>query len=98
MLDSRDRTALEDRLLRVIVAGGDGTVMWCLSELEAHGINRTLIALGVMPFGTGICMSPSIHIRSTRMTYTRHILSLLRRERLCTGVRMEHTIITIEAI
>mmetsp|Transcript_42969 Transcript_42969/g.103547 ORF Transcript_42969/g.103547 Transcript_42969/m.103547 type:complete len:690 (-) Transcript_42969:114-2183(-) len=40
-------------VLRVIVAGGDGTVMWAISSIEAHRIDHTQIAIGVVPFGTG---------------------------------------------
>ena len=37
----------------LIVAGGDGTVMWALSELQAHNIAADAVAVGVLPFGTG---------------------------------------------
>lgn len=43
----------EDALVYVIVCGGDGTVMWGISELWAHGIDDSRIALGVVPYGTG---------------------------------------------
>ena len=49
-VDSRSK---EDGIIRVIVAGGDGTVMWALSELEAHGVSSDRVAVGVLPFGTG---------------------------------------------
>mmetsp|Transcript_10389 Transcript_10389/g.22469 ORF Transcript_10389/g.22469 Transcript_10389/m.22469 type:complete len:704 (+) Transcript_10389:69-2180(+) len=39
--------------LRVVVAGGDGTVMWAISSIESHRIDHTQIAIGVVPFGTG---------------------------------------------
>ncbi|CEL94293.1 unnamed protein product [Vitrella brassicaformis CCMP3155] len=42
-----------DQIVRVVVAGGDGTVMWCLSELEEHGIDVMRVAIGVVPYGTG---------------------------------------------
>eukprot|EP00922_Rhytidocystis_sp_ex-Travisia-forbesii_P051628 GHVS01076575.1.p1 GENE.GHVS01076575.1~~GHVS01076575.1.p1 ORF type:complete len:582 (-),score=169.80 GHVS01076575.1:203-1948(-) len=39
--------------IRVLVAGGDGTVMWCASELWAHDIDDSKVAVGVIPYGTG---------------------------------------------
>eukprot|EP01066_Platyproteum_vivax_P011174 Platyproteum_vivax@DN5069_c0_g1_i1.p1 len=39
--------------VRVVVAGGDGTVLWTISELEAHEIPFDSVAIGVIPFGTG---------------------------------------------
>lgn len=40
-------------LVRVMVAGGDGTMMWCFSELEKHGIDESSVAVGSLPYGTG---------------------------------------------
>eukprot|EP00928_Gymnodinium_smaydae_P017906 TRINITY_DN16831_c0_g1_i1.p1 TRINITY_DN16831_c0_g1~~TRINITY_DN16831_c0_g1_i1.p1 ORF type:complete len:495 (-),score=110.30 TRINITY_DN16831_c0_g1_i1:141-1427(-) len=45
-MDARDA-------VRVIVGGGDGTVMWVITELVSHGIDVGRVALGVIPFGTG---------------------------------------------
>ncbi|XP_055388942.1 diacylglycerol kinase A-like [Condylostylus longicornis] len=42
-----------DEVVYVIVAGGDGTVMWCVTEMWVHGIDDDRIALGVVPYGTG---------------------------------------------
>lgn len=39
--------------VRVMVAGGDGTVMWAITELIATNIDTSKVALGVIPFGTG---------------------------------------------
>ena len=39
--------------VRIIVAGGDGTVMWAISEAQAHGVNIDKVAFGVVPYGTG---------------------------------------------
>ena len=41
------------RPVHVIIAGGDGTVMWAISEAEAHGIDMSRISFGVIPYGTG---------------------------------------------
>ena len=38
--------------VRVIAAGGDGTIMWVVSEALEHGINLNLIVIGTMPLGT----------------------------------------------
>lgn len=51
--ESEENKPLFSPLVRVIAAGGDGTVMWCISELRAHGIDLSRIAIGVIPFGTG---------------------------------------------
>lgn len=37
----------------VIVAGGDGTISWVLTELDRHDINVDNVAIGVCPYGTG---------------------------------------------
>eukprot|EP00918_Siedleckia_nematoides_P025709 GHVU01055462.1.p1 GENE.GHVU01055462.1~~GHVU01055462.1.p1 ORF type:complete len:629 (+),score=103.36 GHVU01055462.1:236-2122(+) len=42
-----------DKPVRVLVAGGDGTVLWCLTEMDKHGIPLDGVALGVIPYGTG---------------------------------------------
>ena len=39
--------------IRVLVAGGDGTVMWTIQEAIAHDIDTKRIAFGVIPYGTG---------------------------------------------
>ncbi|KAF7458169.1 diacylglycerol kinase [Cryptosporidium felis] len=39
--------------LYIIAAGGDGTVMWCVSELEKTNVNFDRLVIGVIPFGTG---------------------------------------------
>lgn len=36
-----------------IVCGGDGTIMWVVSELNRYAIDPMRIPLGVMPLGTG---------------------------------------------
>lgn len=40
-------------LTRVVVGGGDGTVMWTIIEMNSHKIDTTKVAVGVVPFGTG---------------------------------------------
>lgn len=42
-----------NKLVHVIVAGGDGTVMWCLSELTHHEVDGERIVVGMVPYGTG---------------------------------------------
>jgi len=39
--------------IRVMVAGGDGTVMWAISEMEATDVNLQNVVVGHIPFGTG---------------------------------------------
>jgi diacylglycerol kinase (ATP) len=42
-----------DNPVRVVVGGGDGTVMWTIQETLAHQIDLHKVAFGVIPFGTG---------------------------------------------
>lgn len=46
-----DQVSAERPNLRVVVAGGDGSVKWVLSELIRFGLAQ--IPIGVIPFGTG---------------------------------------------
>lgn len=39
--------------LYIIAAGGDGTVMWCVDELEKTCVDFDKLVIGVIPFGTG---------------------------------------------
>jgi diacylglycerol kinase (ATP) len=39
--------------VHVIIAGGDGTVMWAISEALAHNVDMAKVAFGVIPYGTG---------------------------------------------
>lgn len=43
----------ERNTVRILVAGGDGTVMWCLDEMKRTGVNGEVCAVGVVPYGTG---------------------------------------------
>ena len=38
---------------RVIIAGGDGSVMWVVDELIKNDIDLKRCACGIIPFGTG---------------------------------------------
>ena len=49
----RDLEKFPDVVIRVIVAGGDGTVLWALAEIEKHDIPSARVAVGHLPFGTG---------------------------------------------
>jgi diacylglycerol kinase (ATP) len=39
--------------VRIIAAGGDGTVVWAMSESVQYGIDIEKMAFGTIPFGTG---------------------------------------------
>ncbi|CAD7949206.1 unnamed protein product [Amoebophrya sp. A25] len=45
--------------IRVIVCGGDGTIPWTCDELRSHDVPMDLLALGIVPFGTGNDFSQS---------------------------------------
>eukprot|EP00933_Yihiella_yeosuensis_P054567 TRINITY_DN53036_c0_g1_i1.p1 TRINITY_DN53036_c0_g1~~TRINITY_DN53036_c0_g1_i1.p1 ORF type:complete len:551 (+),score=105.37 TRINITY_DN53036_c0_g1_i1:76-1728(+) len=40
-------------LINVMVAGGDGTVMWAIQEMVATGVDVDKVVTGHIPFGTG---------------------------------------------
>ena len=42
-----------DRPTIGIVCGGDGTIMWVVSEMNKHKIDVMKVPLGVIPLGTG---------------------------------------------
>jgi len=42
----------DDDSIRVLVGGGDGTVMWALSELIRSEVDMANVAVGHIPFGT----------------------------------------------
>lgn len=46
--------------VHVIIAGGDGTVMWAISEAQAHNVDMRKVAFGVIPYGTGNDFSRSL--------------------------------------
>ena len=37
----------------MIICGGDGTVMWVISELTKYNVDTELTPLGIIPLGTG---------------------------------------------
>lgn len=43
----------EKKQFRVIVCGGDGTVMWVVEEMINYQIDQTKCPIGILPFGTG---------------------------------------------
>ncbi|OEH79979.1 diacylglycerol kinase accessory domain domain-containing protein [Cyclospora cayetanensis] len=51
--DLRPSSAAEKDTIRILVAGGDGTVMWCLDEMKITGVDSEVCAVGVVPYGTG---------------------------------------------
>jgi diacylglycerol kinase (ATP) len=40
-------------LLRIVVAGGDGSLIWTIELLKAQGVNFNQIAFAILPFGSG---------------------------------------------
>uniref|UniRef100_A0A0G4GAF9 Diacylglycerol kinase n=1 Tax=Chromera velia CCMP2878 TaxID=1169474 RepID=A0A0G4GAF9_9ALVE len=56
----------QPRRVRCLAAGGDGTVLWALSELEAHGVALDSVAVGVIPYGTGNDFSRALGWVSSR--------------------------------
>ncbi|KAF4659055.1 hypothetical protein FOL47_007732 [Perkinsus chesapeaki] len=50
----------DDRCGRVIIAGGDGSVMWGVDLLMKADVDLSKIAFGVIPYGTGNDFSQSL--------------------------------------
>ena len=48
-----EKFSVDKENLRVIIGGGDGTVMWVLQEMIDHKIRTELCSFGIVPFGTG---------------------------------------------
>eukprot|EP00923_Selenidium_pygospionis_P003692 GHVN01005856.1.p1 GENE.GHVN01005856.1~~GHVN01005856.1.p1 ORF type:complete len:409 (-),score=42.53 GHVN01005856.1:614-1840(-) len=46
-------SSLRSNFIRILAAGGDGTVMWVADEVEKHRIDSRFVAIGVIPYGTG---------------------------------------------
>lgn len=42
-----------DAKIRIIAAGGDGTVIWTVSEAMAHKLDLSRVFFGTIPYGTG---------------------------------------------
>ena len=60
MVTHRDKAFLKlrevvgkDRPVIGIVCGGDGTIMWVVSEMNKYHIDPMKVPLGVIPLGTG---------------------------------------------
>mmetsp|Transcript_44892 Transcript_44892/g.106530 ORF Transcript_44892/g.106530 Transcript_44892/m.106530 type:complete len:417 (+) Transcript_44892:85-1335(+) len=48
------QTVARQKPTRLVVGGGDGTVMWADGECEKHGIDTTKdVIMGIVPLGTG---------------------------------------------
>lgn len=46
--------------LRVIISGGDGTILWVVNELQISGIDPNDLVFGINPIGTGNDFSRSV--------------------------------------
>jgi diacylglycerol kinase (ATP) len=66
-----------------IVCGGDGTIMWVVSEMYKYGINPARVAIGVIPLGTGNDFSQHLGWGKEKTTIIenkyRHLKKLMRR-------------------
>lgn len=54
-IDGLERVKMESRLhpVKVIVCGGDGTVLWVVEEIVKYGIDIENVVIGIVPIGTG---------------------------------------------
>jgi len=44
---------LKNKPVIAAICGGDGTVMWVVSEMAKHDIDPKLVSLTIIPLGTG---------------------------------------------
>ncbi|KAK1444746.1 diacylglycerol kinase like protein [Babesia gibsoni] len=57
LLDSK----VHDGDVKVIICGGDGSVMWVVNEVAAHGIDDEQLVFAVVPYGTGNDFARALH-------------------------------------
>lgn len=43
----------ETKKVKVIVCGGDGTVLWVVEEIVKYNIDLNNVMIGIIPIGTG---------------------------------------------
>jgi len=43
----------ENKPVILVICGGDGTVMWVVTELSNHKINHSKVPIAMIPLGTG---------------------------------------------
>lgn len=43
----------EQKPVILVICGGDGTVMWVVSELTKHKIDHMKVPIAMLPLGTG---------------------------------------------
>lgn len=53
VLQVKDAMSTKEKPVRVMVAGGDGTVSWLISEMIKTSVDMQKVAVGHIPFGTG---------------------------------------------
>ncbi len=44
---------LKNKPVTAVICGGDGSVMWVVSEIAKNGIDPKLVNLAIIPLGTG---------------------------------------------
>ena len=61
VLKIRDLTSIPRQApIRVIVAGGDGSLIWVIELLKSQNINLESLFFGILPFGSGNDLSASL--------------------------------------
>lgn len=56
----KSMSSQKDSHCYAIVCGGDGTVMWVVTEMVKNGINVKNVPIGIVPLGTGNDFSRSL--------------------------------------
>ncbi|EDO08039.2 Diacylglycerol kinase accessory domain family protein [Babesia bovis T2Bo] len=51
----------EDDHFKVVICGGDGSVMWMIEEMDAHGIDCNSVVFSIVPYGTGNDFARAVH-------------------------------------
>jgi diacylglycerol kinase (ATP) len=65
---------------RVIICGGDGTVLWVIQEIAGAGIKFDNIIFGVIPIGTGNDFARSLGWGSKPITFSENNLGNLKKQ------------------
>ena len=47
------KTVEEERKVILVICGGDGTVMWVVTELQTFNIDHSKVPIAMLPLGTG---------------------------------------------
>jgi diacylglycerol kinase (ATP) len=56
--------------MRVVICGGDGTVLWVIQEITDANIDTNYVTFGIIPIGTGNDFSRTLGWGSSSPTFS----------------------------